>query len=306
VILKRVGPPTETIGIGFVTAEQMEELDNPRWYHVCEADKDANTVYIYKKFQRELRGHDPCPDCSKKSYARVNAMPHTQRAQKRAEAHWWKQECDLPFNILPGGEGLADELDIDGMFSETIEGSFLPDSLKTGEEVEKYRELKKESDENNERLDDLDEDELKERAAEASEILFGGQEEEPPKKGDVERPLDPQTLRSFMAKKTKKHGKKDASTDQLGLAMGMLNVCFAGRENSEDLRRSVLAYLFEVDSGKDLTGAQTLSLLDWLKPIRDDGGAYTPDPLAVAESQRVVNAYLVEQGQEILPEFGKG
>ena len=129
VILKRVGPPTETIGIGFVTAEQMEELDNPRWYHVCSANPDVNTVHIYKKFQRELRGSDPCPDCAKKSYARINAMPHTQRAQKRAEAHWWKQECDLPFNVLPSGTGFAEELNIDGMFpdSKVLEGAFLPD-----------------------------------------------------------------------------------------------------------------------------------------------------------------------------------
>jgi len=183
VILERVGPPTETIGIGFVTAEQMEELDNPRWYHVCNANPDANTVHVYKKFQRELRGHDPCPDCEKKSYAKTNAMPHTQRAQKRAEAHWWKQECDLPFNVLPSGTGFAEELNFDGMFpdSKTLEGSFLPDSLKTGEEVENYRELQKESDENSDKLDEMDKDELQSRATDAEETLYSNDEEEDPK-----------------------------------------------------------------------------------------------------------------------------
>lgn len=179
VILKRVGPPTETIGIGFVTAEQMEELDNPRWYHVCKK-KDENLASAYNKMQRELRGQDPCPDCDKKSYAKSNAMPHTQRAQKRAEAHWWKQECDLPFNVLPSGTGFAEDLNFDGIVpdSNLLEGSFLPNSIKTGEEVEKYRDLKKESDENNNKLDELDEGELKEQAAEASETLFGEDEED--------------------------------------------------------------------------------------------------------------------------------
>lgn len=187
-ILDNIGSMPLAIGVGYVTKQEMEDLDNPRWYHVCNANPDANTVNIYKKFQRELRGQNPCPDCSNKSYARINAMPHTQRAQKRAEAHMWKQECDLPFNIHIGGEGLGEELDVEGMFSETIEGSFLPDSVKTGEEVERYRDLKKESDETIEQLDELEREALEKRAAEASETLFGDEEEEDDPKEQRRKP----------------------------------------------------------------------------------------------------------------------
>lgn len=117
----------------------------------------------------------------------------------------------------------------------------------------------------------------------------------------VERPLSPETLRGFMIKKAGIHASDSASVEQLGLAMGMLEACFAGDPASEEKRRSALAYLFEVDSGRDLTNGEILALLDLLKPTKDSGGAYTPDSMAVREIQALVTERIKELGQGELP-----
>ena len=87
---------------------------------------------------------------------------------------------------------------------------------------------------------------------------------------------------------------------QHGLAMGCLNMCFAGDEQSEAKRKTVLAYLFGIDSGKECVAAQTLALLDWLEPTKDTGDAYEPNPLAVKEALKIVTARIKELGQETL------
>lgn len=176
IILDQIGRMPVTTGLGYVTKEQMEEMDNPRWYHVCSAAPNLNIVYVYKKNQRELRGHDPCPDCNKKSYAKTNAMPHTQRAQKRAEAHFWKIECDLPFDIAPGGAGLIEGIeDIPAFSGNVIEGNFLPASVSnmTGEELERWREGDAKSQDQAEEFDEFSREEKIERAEEAARAIFG-------------------------------------------------------------------------------------------------------------------------------------
>jgi len=115
------------------------------------------------------------------------------------------------------------------------------------------------------------------------------------------RPLTPEALRSFMAKKAGVRASDKASVDQLGLAMGMLNACFAGDSASEEKRHSIIVYLFDTDSGKNLTNGEILALLDWLKPTKDSGGAYTPDPMAVKEAQAVITERMKELGQDELP-----
>jgi len=117
----------------------------------------------------------------------------------------------------------------------------------------------------------------------------------------VSRPLGPEYLRKSLAMKADKYAKRDASTEQLGLAVGMLETCFAGDPASTEKRRSVLAYLFDVDSGSNLTNGEILALLDWLKPTRDSGGAYTPDPMAFKEAQAIIQQYTIESGQAELP-----
>ena len=87
---------------------------------------------------------------------------------------------------------------------------------------------------------------------------------------------------------------------QHGLAMGCLNLCFAGDEQSDAKRKSVIAYLFNVDSGKELSSPHVLALLDWLEPTKDSGDAYAPSAFAVKEAQKIVVARIKELGQETL------
>ncbi len=135
VLLENIGDLPQTIGYGYVTEEQMEEMDNPRWYHKCKVNTEANvhdrSFWKDKKKitwkARELRGPDNCPDCGNKSKAKSNAMPHVQRAQKRSEAHAWKMECDLPFDVHPGEDVLA-EMDESALSLEAgaLDLEFLP------------------------------------------------------------------------------------------------------------------------------------------------------------------------------------
>jgi len=52
--------------------------------------------------------------------------------------------------------------------------------------------------------------------------------------------------------------------------------------------------LFDTDSGFNLLNGDILALLDWLKPIKDSGGAYTPDPMAVKEAQSIIRQHMAE------------
>jgi len=117
----------------------------------------------------------------------------------------------------------------------------------------------------------------------------------------VVRPLDPEYLRKALAMKAKKYDSRQASPDQQGLAMGMLETCFAGDNASTEKRRSVLVYLFDVDSGSNLRNGEILALLDWLKPTKNSGDAYAPDPMAVKEAQAIIRQHMVDSGQGELP-----
>lgn len=123
VVLAQAGPRPVTIGIGYVTQEQMDELDNPRWFHKCDGKEKAVEAGapIANNGKVILRGQADCPYCGYKSYAKPSAMPHVQRAQKRAEAHAIKQRFDLPFDFNPNaGEMLEEEWD----YGDVIPGDF--------------------------------------------------------------------------------------------------------------------------------------------------------------------------------------
>jgi len=119
-----------------------------------------------------------------------------------------------------------------------------------------------------------------------------------PKSAKSERPMAPEALRNYLIDKVApRHNDAVASTRQRGLCVGMLNACFAGDENSDNKRHSVLQYLFGENSMNDVGDAGVLALLDWLNPEEDSGGAYTPDPMAVKEALAIYRARLVELGQ---------
>jgi hypothetical protein len=98
-----MGPMPATVGIGYLSAEEMERKDVPKWWHKCRSQNGK---------AKPLFGFDPCPECGEKSFATPPVFGHAQHAMKRAEAHWWKQAADLPFAITPSGEGAADLDDV--------------------------------------------------------------------------------------------------------------------------------------------------------------------------------------------------
>jgi recombination protein RecT len=119
---------------------------------------------------------------------------------------------------------------------------------------------------------------------------------EPKNSLNIDRPLSPVTLRSMLAAKAaKKSG--DANTNQLGLMDGMMNEAFAPDPDADKIRHSCLRFLWGVDSSKKMTGPQVKATLDWLKPVKDAGGAYSIDPMASQELHGVWTAANVEAGQ---------
>lgn len=178
-VKEMMGPRPTTIGIGYITAEEMWEKDNPRWWHECKNKENNTEPFKGRPKQYVRRGHDDCPDCGKASWATVNKYPHTQCAQKRSERHWWTQAADLTFQIRPTGEGLVDE-------SAIIEGQFteldIPE-FKTGEELAKYLKLVAESEEHAAELATLSPEERKARADRAVELLYGKEPEPAPDRG---------------------------------------------------------------------------------------------------------------------------
>jgi hypothetical protein len=111
------------------------------------------------------------------------------------------------------------------------------------------------------------------------------------------RPYSPEVLRNKILDRSMANEGKPCSEQQRGLAMGMLNDCFAGQADSDKLRHTVVKYLCDVDGGGELQPAQVLALLDWVHPTKDSGGAYKPNADAVREAQGIVRAALVEAGQ---------
>lgn len=128
-----------------------------------------------------------------------------------------------------------------------------------------------------------------------------GNDEKPPVEKPTEaRPYPAEYLRDRMTHKVTTHKGKRSTDKQFGLAMGCLNLCFAGDDQSDAKRHSVLFYLFGVESGKDLKGPQILSLLDWLEPVKDSGDAFAPSANAEKEAKSIVAARIKELGQEAL------
>jgi hypothetical protein len=200
VILANAGPRPVTIGIGYVTKEQMYDLDHPRWYHKCPGDKPKDAELQFSKSgSLILRGQEPCPYCGKESYAKPSAMPHEQRAKKRAEAHAIKQRFDLPFDFNPNsGEMIEEEWD----YGDVIEGSaedvttefdalaqVAADAGMEPEEAMRYLKLAAEQKARDEEDAALSPEEIKDRGKKAAETMFGAGEAGPVEPDDEPHPI---------------------------------------------------------------------------------------------------------------------
>ena len=132
-----------------------------------------------------------------------------------------------------------------------------------------------------------------------NESVISGEIVEPEVKTETKkstRPFEPETLKEMIGKKAEQHNGKVMNQNQNSLMVGMLEALFAGG-NSEVQRKELCQYLTGYASSKEIPENFKLALLDWLKPVKDSGGAYMPDAMAQREAQTVVKKFLIENGQ---------
>ena len=112
------------------------------------------------------------------------------------------------------------------------------------------------------------------------------------------RPFAPSRLAHIMGVKIE-HSELvgPISANQLALLAGKLNEVWAGDAEADNNRRSVLKYLFAVDSAKELTRAQATVVLDWLIEGQDETGDYPLKPMAEQEAKLIVRQYVEDAGQ---------
>jgi hypothetical protein len=116
------------------------------------------------------------------------------------------------------------------------------------------------------------------------------------------RPYPAEKVRENIQKLSEKYADKTASAEQKNLMVGMIEMCFAGssKEITEMKRHEICSYLSGEASSKKIADKYVIAILDWLKPAKDSGGAYTPDGMAVKEAGAILIARAEESGQEKL------
>lgn len=119
-----------------------------------------------------------------------------------------------------------------------------------------------------------------------------------PPQAAASRPLEPHALAEYMAKKAKNYAGRTCSDEQRNLTAAMLAMIF---QNDDDKRHTCQEFLFSATSIKDAAPEMIWAALDWLKPAKDTGGAYTPDFMAEREAHMVYSAAIQGEGQQELP-----
>jgi hypothetical protein len=104
-------------------------------------------------------------------------------------------------------------------------------------------------------------------------------------------------LRSWLTAKVKSIGIYQPKPEQIGLMVAMMDMVFAPDKDATKIRRSCIHFLWGYDSSKKMSGPQVKATLDWLHPTQDNGGAYSPDPMAAQELHAVWEAEQLSKGQ---------
>jgi len=116
-----------------------------------------------------------------------------------------------------------------------------------------------------------------------------------------DRPWPPEFLAHVMGKKIERHKATGPITaNQLALVAGKLNEVWPGDPEANNNRRSVLKYLFDVDSAKDLACAQAAVILDWLIEEKDETNDYPLKPMAEREAKLIVRQFMEDARQLVL------
>lgn len=104
-----------------------------------------------------------------------------------------------------------------------------------------------------------------------------------------ERPLAPTDLYDGLHRRAGNDDGKEATRAQIGLVSDKLEECFAPDKDAKVKRLTILHFLWNVESAKELTFKQAKVTLDWL--LADDGkgsdGDYPLHPAAPEEAKRV-------------------
>ena len=111
------------------------------------------------------------------------------------------------------------------------------------------------------------------------------------------RPYDADTLRAALQKRADTIGNYNPTEKQRNLLGALLSEFYQGDDTA---RYTASAWLFGASSTKEIDGAMVKAALDWLKPNRDDGGAYVIDVMSRKELSSVLPAAQVDDGQEAL------
>lgn len=114
------------------------------------------------------------------------------------------------------------------------------------------------------------------------------------------RPLSPEALCKALLKKAEQ--RETSEDDKLksnsrGLVVGVLEQIFAGPNATQD-RYAFTFAVFGAESSGDLSGAQVLALDDWLKPTKDEGGAWGADPMASTEAVALLDGLIANGSME--------
>ena len=141
-------------------------------------------------------------------------------------------------------------------------------------------------------FDEVDED--------TGEVLEPQAEPQPPRNGNVTRrhpprPWEAEYLRDYISKKVAEQGNTaTASQAQLTYANLAVKSLLTG-DNKDNDRRSIIKYLFGVDSSKELTVAQASKLIEWTGSTEDN--QHQPEETSVREAQKILTRFKVEAGQ---------
>ena len=129
------------------------------------------------------------------------------------------------------------------------------------------------------------------------EFTTAAEAEQPPVINGTGRPYSLETLKARLPEFAKQYKGKPTER-QIGLIAMLIEKAFAGLDNAAELRHDLQFALFGHEHLKEVEGPILLAALNnWLKPTKDSGGDFNPDPMAVKEINQAITTALVEEGQ---------
>ena len=129
----------------------------------------------------------------------------------------------------------------------------------------------------------------------AIQALNGG-EKQPQEPETMVECRTPDQLKAALAKRADTIGEYSATDPQRNLLGALLSEYY----QDDQKRHTVQLWLTGSSSTKDMDGAIVKAMLDWLKPTKDDSGAYVIDDTAKTELSHVLTIALMDEGQEEL------